>query len=176
MNFACGRVRRQHETQETHIEYRACGVHGCDDSDACRFRIRGAATTEASKARGGRSSRRITVRRVIRSRPLAGQFTFHAGRHDGGIWNWPWFESSPAESRAWGLAAPARLAGGLVRLHVLSLQRERRPARVAENHGETWTSDRGGDTFATRSVIEVLDLNDAVIGGGCATAAGTRFE
>ena len=36
--------------------------------------------------------------------------------------------------------------------------------------------DRGGETFATRSVIEVLDLNDAVIGGGCATAAGTRFE
>ena len=36
--------------------------------------------------------------------------------------------------------------------------------------------DRGGKTFATRSVIEVLDLNDAVIGGGCATAAGTRFE
>ena len=36
--------------------------------------------------------------------------------------------------------------------------------------------DRGGETFATRSVIEVLDLNDAVIGGGCATSAGTRFE
>ena len=36
--------------------------------------------------------------------------------------------------------------------------------------------DRGGDTFAMRSVIEVLDLNDDVIGGGCATAVGTRFE
>jgi len=33
-----------------------------------------------------------------------------------------------------------------------------------------------GDTFTTRSVIEMLDVNDVVIGGGCATAAGTRFE
>jgi hypothetical protein len=34
----------------------------------------------------------------------------------------------------------------------------------------------GGDEFATRSVIEVLDVNDRVIGTGCATAAGRRFE
>ena len=34
----------------------------------------------------------------------------------------------------------------------------------------------GGDTFATRSVIEILDVNDVVVGSGCATAAGTRFE
>ena len=34
----------------------------------------------------------------------------------------------------------------------------------------------GGDEFATRSVIEVLDVNDNVIGTGCATAAGRRFE
>ena len=34
----------------------------------------------------------------------------------------------------------------------------------------------GGDEFASRSVIEVLDLNDNVIGTGCATAAGKRFE
>lgn len=33
-----------------------------------------------------------------------------------------------------------------------------------------------GDTFATRSVIEVLDVNDVVVGSGCATAAGTRFS
>jgi hypothetical protein len=36
--------------------------------------------------------------------------------------------------------------------------------------------DAGGDEFATRSVIEVLDVNDSVIGTGCATAAGRRFE
>jgi hypothetical protein len=35
---------------------------------------------------------------------------------------------------------------------------------------------RGGDEFASRSVIETLDVNDNVIGAGCATAAGTRFE
>jgi len=30
--------------------------------------------------------------------------------------------------------------------------------------------------FASRSVIEVFDVNDNLIGAGCATAAGTRFE
>ena len=34
----------------------------------------------------------------------------------------------------------------------------------------------GGDAFASRSAIEVLDVNDNVIGTGCATAAGKRFE
>jgi hypothetical protein len=33
-----------------------------------------------------------------------------------------------------------------------------------------------GDEFASKSVIEVLDVDDNVIGGGCATAVGTRFE
>ncbi len=36
--------------------------------------------------------------------------------------------------------------------------------------------DGSGDTFATRSLIEMLDANDVVIGSGCATAAGARFE
>jgi hypothetical protein len=34
----------------------------------------------------------------------------------------------------------------------------------------------GGDEFASRSAIEILDANGAVIGTGCATAVGTRFE
>ena len=33
-----------------------------------------------------------------------------------------------------------------------------------------------GDTFTTNSAIEVLDANDNVVGNGCATAVGTRFE
>ena len=33
-----------------------------------------------------------------------------------------------------------------------------------------------GDELASRSVIEILDVNDHVIGTGCATAVGTRFE
>ena len=33
-----------------------------------------------------------------------------------------------------------------------------------------------GDEFTTKSVIEVFDANDNLIGGACATAAGTRFE
>ena len=36
--------------------------------------------------------------------------------------------------------------------------------------------DAGGDAFASRSAIEILDVNGAVIGTGCATAVGTRFE
>jgi hypothetical protein len=32
------------------------------------------------------------------------------------------------------------------------------------------------DQIATSSIIEVLDVNDIVIGGGCGTAVGTRFE
>jgi hypothetical protein len=34
----------------------------------------------------------------------------------------------------------------------------------------------GGDEFAARSALEILDVNDKVIGIGCATSAGTRFE
>jgi len=33
-----------------------------------------------------------------------------------------------------------------------------------------------GDEFTTSSAIEVFDANDHLIGTGCATAAGTRFE
>jgi hypothetical protein len=33
-----------------------------------------------------------------------------------------------------------------------------------------------GDRFASRSAIEIFDANDNLIGAGCATAAGTRFE
>ena len=34
----------------------------------------------------------------------------------------------------------------------------------------------GGDEFASRSALETLDANGAVIATGCATAVGTRFE
>jgi hypothetical protein len=33
-----------------------------------------------------------------------------------------------------------------------------------------------GDEFVSRSRIETLDVNDKVVGTGCATAVGTRFE
>jgi hypothetical protein len=33
-----------------------------------------------------------------------------------------------------------------------------------------------GDEFASRSAIEIFDVNDNLIGTGCATAVGTRFE
>ena len=36
--------------------------------------------------------------------------------------------------------------------------------------------DTNGDTFTTKSTIEVLNANDNVIANGCATAVGTRFE
>jgi hypothetical protein len=34
----------------------------------------------------------------------------------------------------------------------------------------------GGDAFTSRSSIETLDVDGVVIGTGCATAVGTRFE
>lgn len=34
----------------------------------------------------------------------------------------------------------------------------------------------GGDSFTTNSGIEVFDANDNLVGVGCATAVGTRFE
>ena len=34
----------------------------------------------------------------------------------------------------------------------------------------------GGDDFASRSLIKVLDVNGNVVGTGCATAVGKRFE
>ena len=40
----------------------------------------------------------------------------------------------------------------------------------------SWSSDSSGDDFATRSTIQILDVNDAIIGTGCATAVGRRFE
>jgi hypothetical protein len=33
-----------------------------------------------------------------------------------------------------------------------------------------------GDEFASRSAIKILDVNDNLIGTGCATAVGARFE
>ena len=33
-----------------------------------------------------------------------------------------------------------------------------------------------GDDFTTNSSIQVLDVDGYVVGGGCATAAGMRFE
>jgi hypothetical protein len=33
-----------------------------------------------------------------------------------------------------------------------------------------------GDEFVSRSVIEILDVNGSLLGTGCATAVGTRFE
>ena len=33
-----------------------------------------------------------------------------------------------------------------------------------------------GDEFVSRSAIEILDANDKVVGMGCATAVGTRFQ
>ena len=33
-----------------------------------------------------------------------------------------------------------------------------------------------GDSFASRSRIEILDVNDGVVGMACANSVGTRFE
>ncbi len=38
------------------------------------------------------------------------------------------------------------------------------------------TLGASGNSFTTNSAIEILDANDNVVGTGCATAVGTRFE
>lgn len=57
----------------------------------------------------------------------------------------------------------------LAALSTLDSFQERPPPRSTLELGDS------GDDFTMASIIEVIDLDGNVIGGGCATAAGTRF-
>ena len=107
--------------------------------------------------------------------PLAGQFTFHEGGTMAEYGIGP--GSSPA-LRSPGHGVWHRRHGWQVFSFAFTFYRYNASGVLlgSQRIRGDLDLDRGGDTFATRSVIEVLDLNDAVIGGGCATAAGTRFE
>ena len=107
--------------------------------------------------------------------PLAGQFTFHEGGTMAEYGIGP--GSSPA-LRSPGHGVWQRRHGWQVFSFAFTFYRYNTSGVLlgSQRIRGDLDLDRGGDTFATRSVIEVLDLNDDVIGGGCATAAGTRFE
>ena len=75
------------------------------------------------------------------------------GRHHVGIWHRSRFESGPAQSRPRSVAARARLAGLLVRFHVLPVQRER-VFLGSQKVRAILELDAGGDEFASRSAIE----------------------
>ena len=97
------------------------------------------------------------------------------GRHHVGIWHRSRFESGPAQSRPRRVAAGARLARLLIRFHVLRYNASG-VFLGSQTVRATLELGASGDEFASRSVIEILDVNDNVIGTGCATAVGTRFE
>ena len=106
---------------------------------------------------------------------LAGQFTFHQGGTMAEYGIGP--GSSPA-LRSPGHGVWQRRHGWQLYSFAFTFYRYNASGVLLGSQKITGDLElgAGGDAFATRSVIEVLDVNDVVIGGGCATAAGTRFE
>jgi hypothetical protein len=106
---------------------------------------------------------------------LAGQFTFHQGGTMAEYGIGP--GSSPA-LRSPGHGVWQRRLGWQVYSFAFTFYRYNASGILLGSQKITGELELGasGDAFATRSDIEVLDLNDVIIGSGCATAAGTRFE
>jgi hypothetical protein len=106
---------------------------------------------------------------------LAGQFTFHQGGTMAEYGIGP--GSSPA-LRSPGHGVWQRQHGWQLYSFAFTFYRYNASGVLLGSQKITGELELGaaGDTFATRSVIEILDLNDVVVGSGCATAAGTRFE
>jgi hypothetical protein len=107
--------------------------------------------------------------------PLAGQFTFHQGGTMAEYGIGP--GSSPA-LRSPGHGVWKRQHGWQVYSFAFTFYRYNTSGALLGSQKITGDLELGGsgDAFATRSVIEILDVNDVVVGGGCATAVGTRFE
>jgi hypothetical protein len=107
--------------------------------------------------------------------PLAGQFTFHQGGTMAEYGIGP--GSSPA-LRSPGHGVWQRRHGWQLYSFAFTFYRYNTSGALLGSQKITGELElgAGGDTFVTRSVIEVLDVNDVQIGSGCATAAGTRFE
>ena len=115
-------------------QYRAGGDDGCDDSDACRRR---SGSWQRQKHPGhmadGRHAAQLS--NGCPFTPLAGQFTFHEGGTMAEYGIGP--GSSPA-LRSPGHGVWQRRHGWQVysfAFTLLSLRRERRPTRIAENQG-----------------------------------------
>ena len=106
---------------------------------------------------------------------LAGQFTFHQGGTMAEYGIGP--GSSPA-LRSPGHGVWQRRHGWQLYSFAFTFYRYNASGVLLGSQKITGGLELGGsgDAFATRSVIEILDVNDVVIGSGCATAAGTRFE
>src|SRR5688572_10218744 len=107
--------------------------------------------------------------------PLAGQFTFHQGGTMAEYGIGP--GSSPA-LRSPGHGVWQRQHGWQVYSFAFTFYRYNASGALLGSQKITGDLELGGsgDAFATRSVIEILDVNDVVVGSGCATAVGTRFE
>jgi hypothetical protein len=107
--------------------------------------------------------------------PLAGQFTFHQGGTMAEYGIGP--GSSPA-LRSPGHGVWQRQHGWQLYSFAFTFYRYNASGVLLGSQKITGDLELGGsgDAFATRSVIEILDVNDVVVGSGCATAVGTRFE
>ena len=120
-------------------------------------------------------SRRITVKRVIRSLRLqANSRSIRAAQ-------WRSMELVLVRVRPCGAPGMGSGSAGKAGSCTRSLSRSiatTRAASCSDRQRVTGNLELGGsgDAFTTRSAIEILDVNDVVVGSGCATAAGTRFD
>ena len=167
-------MRDKHEAQETLIGYRIGGDYSFDGSDGCRIR----AERRQRQSIEGAWRTVVTPRNCQTGEPitsLRGQFTFHQGGTMAEYGIGP--GSSPA-LRSPGHGVWRRRHGW--QLYSFAFTFNRYNSSGVFIGAQRITGDlelgAGGDTFATRSVIEILDVNDVIVGSGCATAAGTRFE
>jgi len=107
--------------------------------------------------------------------PLAGQFTFYQGGTMAEYGIGP--GSSPA-LRSPGHGVWQRRQGWQLYSFAFTFYRYNASGVLLGSTRVTGNLELGGsgDAFTTRSAIEILDVNDVVVGSGCATAAGTRFD
>jgi hypothetical protein len=106
---------------------------------------------------------------------LAGLFTFHQG---GTMAEYGIGAGSSPALRSPGHGVWARLAGWQVYSFGFTYNRYDAGGNFLGTQKITGEVELGadGDTFATRSAVEILNAADVVVGSGCATAVGTRFE
>jgi hypothetical protein len=106
---------------------------------------------------------------------LAGLFTFHQG---GTMAEYGVAAGSSPAVRSPGHGVWQRLAGWQLYSFAFTFNRYNASGIFVGTQRVTGELEleASGDTFATRSVVEILDGDDVVIARFCATAAGTRFR
>ena len=126
-------------------------------------------TEKASSERGKRLSRRATVRRVRRSHPRFREFlTFNEGETLTGTSTavtsvyGVWEREEGRRNYSFAFLSLRYNASGVF----IGTQKVRQTAELSAN----------GNEFTSTGTIEILDANGNVVGNGCSTSTGTRFE